>query len=301
MDYQGEIFVSTGAFGRMDLEDMLQVAVENGISHVELSSGAFHRSSNLVEMLRQVEEKNTRFLVHNYFPVPSRPFVLNLASDDVEMLERSRTHCKSAIDLAALLGAPFYSVHAGFCIHLRPEDLGRKLQGQQISKERAWDIFLESVKMLGEYAAKKDVILAIENNVVSPQNLRDGKNELLLGVTGHELKSLMEEVAMDSVRLLLDVAHLKVSAQSLSFDAEAAISQIAPWIIACHLSDNDGAADSNEVLTEQSWCWQPLAKYLQAPPTWVLEVYNISPDVILDQLRIIRSSMSLHNPLLVKN
>jgi len=301
MDYQGEIFVSTGAFGRMDLEDMLEVAIENSIDHVELSSGAFHRSSNLVEMLRRVEEKNARFLVHNYFPVPSRPFVLNLASDDDDMLERSRSHCKNAIDLTALLGAPFYSVHAGFCIHLRPEDLGRKLQGQQISKERAWEIFVDSVKMLGEYAAENNVILAIENNVVSPQNLRDGKNELLLGVTGQELKSLMEAVAMDSVRLLLDLAHLKVSARSLGFDAEIAISEIAPWIIACHLSDNDGTADTNQVLTEQSWCWQPLARYLQTPPTWVLEVYNIAPDVILDQLRIIRTSLSLHNPSLVKN
>ena len=289
MKYQGEIFVSTGAFGRVDLEDTLKLALRENISHIELSSGAKHRSSNLSAMLASIDETAMRFLIHNYFPVPTRPFVLNLASDDEEMLQKTREHCKLAIDLAAEVGSPFYSVHAGFCIHLRPEDLGNQLHGKEISKVKAKEIFFESVKMLGEYAAKKGVIVAIENNVASAFNLREGRNDLLLGVTGDDLQELMQVVDMENVRLLLDVAHLRVSANSLGFDSVEAIKQIAQWIIACHLSDNDGQTDSNEVLTAQSWFWEPLAMYLTATPVWILEVYEITPAVIHEQLDLIRS------------
>ncbi len=299
MKYQGEVFVSTGAFGRMDVEDMLAVAAAEGIRHVELSSGASHRSMDLASALLEAQGEDNHYLVHNYFPVPSRPFVLNLASNDPQMLELSRNHCRKAIDLAAMLGAPFYSVHAGFCIHLRPEDLGRQLNGELISKPQALQIFLESVRQLGEYAHSKNVILAIENNVAAPHNLREGRNDLLLGVTGEDLKELMEAISMESVRLLLDVAHLKVSANSLGFDASAAIEMIAPWIIACHLSDNDGNADTNDVLTHESWCWEPLSTYLKTPPSWVIEVYDISPEVMKQQLRLVKESMAARNPALV--
>jgi sugar phosphate isomerase/epimerase len=299
MKYQGEVFVSTGAFGRLDVEDMLAIASAEGIQHLELSSGARHRSADLTAALLQAQGDNSHYLVHNYFPVPQRPFVLNLASNDAEMLELSRNHCRAAIDLAAALGAPFYSVHAGFCIHLRPEDLGRQLQGEQISKTQAWQIFLDSVRQLGEYAAEKGVILAIENNVAAAHNLREGRNDLLLGVTGEELKTLMETISMDSVRLLLDVAHLKVSATALGFDAEDAIRMIAPWIIACHLSDNDGTADTNDVLTTGSWCWEPLAKHLKVAPSWVIEVYDITPDVMKQQVKLVKDSMAARNPALV--
>lgn len=298
MRYQGEVFVSTGAFGRLEVEDMLAIASAEGIQHLELSSGARHRSTDLTAALLEAQGNHSHYLVHNYFPVPQRPFVLNLASNDPQMLELSRNHCRAAIDLAAALGAPFYSVHAGFCIHLRPEDLGRKLQGEQISKAHAWQIFLESVRELGEYAASKDVILAIENNVAAAHNLRDGRNDLLLGVTGEELKTLMETVAMDSVKLLLDVAHLKVSAVALGFNAEAAIEVIAPWIIACHLSDNDGTSDTNDVLTAESWCWEPLAKHLKVAPSWVIEVYDITPEVMKQQVKLVKDSMATRNPAL---
>jgi sugar phosphate isomerase/epimerase len=299
MKYQGEVFVSTGAFGRMDVEDMLAIASSEGIRHVELSSGASHRSMDLASALLQAQGEDNHYLVHNYFPVPSRPFVLNLASNDPQMLELSRDHCRKAIDLAAMLGAPFYSVHAGFCIHLKPEDLGRQLKGEQISKPQAWQIFLQSVRELGEYALSKNVLLAIENNVAAPHNLREGRNDLLLGVTGEDLKELMEAVSMESVRLLLDVAHLKVSATSLAFDASAAVEMIAPWIIACHLSDNDGTADTNDVLTQESWCWKPLSQYLKAAPSWVIEVYDISPEVMKQQVKLVKELMAAHNPVLV--
>lgn len=299
MAYRGEIFISTGAFGHMDVEDMLALAAREGIARIELSSGARHRSPDLSAMLARTNPSYMRFLVHNYFPVPEQPFVLNLASDDSEMLELSRRHCRHAIDIAAEVGAPFYSVHAGFCIHLKPEDLGQQLHGKQIAKDRAMEIFYESVRQLGSYSAERGIALAIENNVVSPFNLREGRNDLLLGVTGEELEDLMREVDMDNVRLLLDVAHLKVSANSLGFDAEAAIERIAPWIIGCHLSDNDGSADSNEVLTEHSWCWEPLGRLLKFAPTWVIEVYNITPAVMKEQVRIVRDSLARHNPSLV--
>ena len=54
------------------------------------------------------------YLVHNYFPPPKEEFVLNLGSTNNEIIRKSISLCKKAIDDAVVLGAPCYSIHAGF-------------------------------------------------------------------------------------------------------------------------------------------------------------------------------------------
>ena len=44
----------------------------------------------------------------------------------------------------------------------------------------------------------------------------------------------------NNVKMLVDLAHLKVSSNSLNFDAIEFLSKCDLWISAYHLSDNDG-------------------------------------------------------------
>ncbi|MBI4432081.1 MAG: sugar phosphate isomerase/epimerase [Candidatus Omnitrophica bacterium] len=284
------IYLSTGAFGKKSVLEIIALCQSRGWKRVELSSAALYDESMLPVVLKA--KSHLQFLVHNYFPTPAKPFVLNLASDDADTLEKSRQHCKAAIDLCVLLESPFYSVHSGFCFHAAPEHLGRKQTGLgRISKDTALAIFHESLGMLADYAANRGTGFLFENNVFAPFNRIDGKNELLLAVTADEVLAVLKAVGRKNLGLLLDVAHLKVSAIALGFNAVRAVHELSEAIRAVHLSDNDGSADTNEPLSEDSWFWKPLANHIPPRVPWVLESYRLSPETIAAQIKLINSRL----------
>ena len=225
-----------------------------------------------------------RFLIHNYFPAPSEPFVLNLASKDRALLRQSRGLCHEAMRLCKKLGSPFYSVHAGFCFSAKPKDLGEKQSHLPLTeREQAKEIFLESVRELGAAGNELGVELLVENNVVSHEN-SEGGMQRYLGVRADEL---LEFSAEKNVALLLDTAHLKVSAQSLDFSLNEEIEALASSVHAVHLSDNDSQADTNQPLTEDT----PEIEYLvenglQKIP-WILEAYGLSEELLVSQGRLL--------------
>ncbi len=288
--FSGKVFVSSGAFSRQSVEQILTVAHANRLNRIELASGTRHDcGAELGATLKSAVSRGFEFLVHNYFPVPNEAFVLNLASGDDVTLQRSLVHVRTAIDLAQAIGAPFYSVHCGFCIDPVPSDLGGPLTGRRIPVEQARRTFIESVRLLAAYAQSKGVRLLLENNVLAPVNLGRAR---LLGVTPEEIESLLDEIDRDNVGLLLDVAHLKVSAATLGFDAAEGIARLAPLIGCCHLSDNDGSADTNQTVSLDAWFWEPLLDNLIEPPTWVLEAYDLDVPAICEQLALIETRIA---------
>lgn len=287
--FSGKVFVSSGAFGRMTVEEIIATVCHQGVRNVELASGTRHSSgTELVDTLQRAGEQGYAFLVHNYFPVPEVPFVLNLASADPANLERGVNHARQAIDLAASVGSPFYSVHCGFCIDPSPSDLGRALRGPTIPRDQALAVFVDCVQRLADYAQEKSVDLLLENNVLSPLNA--GKVELL-GVVPEEIELLLKRIDRANVGLLLDVAHLKVSAVTLGFDMHAAAARLAPLVRCCHLSDNDGTTDSNEVVTPDAWFWTPLLSNLGESPVWVLEAYDLELQTAAEQIALIEATV----------
>jgi sugar phosphate isomerase/epimerase len=285
-----KLFASTGCYGRKSVADILELSSEIGLRGIELSSGAVYQD-NMYDLLKEASNSAQHdFLVHNYFPPPHKPFVLNLASDDRKVLQRSRRFCMQSIEMAADLRSPFYSVHCGFCVHANPNNLGDTLTGlKRFPKETANRIFIESLKMLSDFAANQRIDLLVENNVTAAFNLVEGNNELLLGVTADELVDTIESVNRSNIGMLLDVAHLKESANALNFDPINFVRDLKPWIRAVHLSDNDGYRDTNECITENSWFWPLLLKCSSEEVVWILEVYNLSLEMILEQMALISS------------
>jgi sugar phosphate isomerase/epimerase len=95
-----------------------------------------------------------------------------------------------------------------------------------------------------------------------------------------------------NVGVLLDVAHLKVSARSLGFDPVAAHVQLKPWIQGYHLSDNDGTADSNEIVTADSWFWEVIEPRLDY---YTLEVYGVSSAELAKQYELVKARLAEKN------
>ena len=73
------LYFSTGGYKDLETKDAINQLKDAGIKNIELS-GTMH-SNNNVDFLSQ-NFKKINFQVHNYFPPPKDPIVLNLASYD---------------------------------------------------------------------------------------------------------------------------------------------------------------------------------------------------------------------------
>jgi sugar phosphate isomerase/epimerase len=275
-------YISTGAFPTRNLSEIFNMARDWGISNIELSSDVAHDPENL--SLMRLNRNKFEFLLHNYFPAPAEPFVLNLAAADDDMLKRSRAHCIQALEISAEVGAPIYGAHAGFLLQPRPDQLGKAWSGPTIPRQTAYDIFLDSVNLLIDEAKKLGVTFLIENNVVAPSNVdKQGQSPLLLA-DPQEIKKFAKDIGED-FGILMDVGHLNVSAASLGFNVLEALHQIDPHIVAYHLSDNNGLADSNEPITNESW----FVSCLIDSKITTIEVYNADANIIENCLSVLGS------------
>ena len=86
---------------------------------------------NLIKLSRKY---NLR--IHNYFPPYSREFVINLASSNKNILNKSIKHVIRAINLATKMKCKFYSFHAGFRINPSPKYLGKEFLKQKSLKDQ---------------------------------------------------------------------------------------------------------------------------------------------------------------------
>ena len=122
------IFVSTGGYKDLAFEDAIKELSKVGIVAFELSGGKF--SNDIASKLKKLSE-NYSISIHNYFPPPIIPFVLNLASFNDDIVKASFNHIIKAIDISHSINAKFYSFHAGYLIDPPVNELGAKITNQE--------------------------------------------------------------------------------------------------------------------------------------------------------------------------
>ncbi len=88
------IFVST-TFAKDDskISDILLMCKRANISNIELGSNHVYEK-NFEKIVKQYD---FRFIVHNYFPIPKKSFVVNIASSNEHIRNLSIKHIKKAI------------------------------------------------------------------------------------------------------------------------------------------------------------------------------------------------------------
>ncbi|MBI2998209.1 MAG: sugar phosphate isomerase/epimerase [Deltaproteobacteria bacterium] len=276
--------VSTTAFRGRPIEDIVCLAGEAGL-HLEFSSGLPYRP----DMEEIFYEATCPRIPHNYFPAPRVPFVLNLASLREEIRERSIEHCKKALRMAAMAGAPFYSAHAGFCVDPAPADLGQKLPLQnERPREEYWRRFVEAVKFLAEEARRLNIKFLVENNVVAPMNVSPSGQHPLLCASFDEMGRLMKAVKNPALGVLLDTGHLKVSSLTLGFRPEVFLGALREHVHGIHHSDNDGSEDTNHPITDKYWFLPYTPHYKGA--YHILEVHDQTIAQIREQYRLLEKA-----------
>lgn len=264
------IYISTGGINNKTATETALEFYKNGINKIELSGGLY---SKKYEFDIKNLPKNIDIQIHNYYPPPKKPFVFNLASKDEEISSLSLNHVKNSIDLCSKIGSKIFAFHAGFRVDPKVTELGKKIMKISLtSRDEAINLFLKRVKILHEEAKKKNVQLMIENNVISKKNIEHFQEDPLLFTNPKEIKEIMR-ILPSEIGFLLDVAHLKVSSNSLGFDLEKAHKNLHKEISAYHLSENNGFSDQNRPLKKTSWFWKDLKTDVKF---FTLEIYNLS-------------------------
>ena len=265
------LYISSTCSKQKKIGDAIRELAEQGYLNIELSGGTIYYDEIEDDIFSLKKEYNLNFLIHNYFPPSRENFVLNFASLDDPIYYKSLDKLIKAIKLSRALGADVYGFHAGFYIDPKEEELGkpfirRKLNNAALALNR----FSKGYNMLISEA--DNISLYVENNVYSYTNCQryNRKNPFML--TSYEdyleLKRHME------FNLLLDVAHLYVSARSLDLDFEEQFDQLFSVSDYIHLSENDGLHDQNGGFTEDNHLFKIVSRYNFSEKIVTLEIYD---------------------------
>jgi sugar phosphate isomerase/epimerase len=266
-----QLYISTLALKYYSIEEIIRIAEEKNWS-IEFSSG-IPFGENVTQLYN---EANVKRIPHNYCPAPQNPFVLNLASENRLIREKSIKHCKNGLLLAKQSNAPFFSAHAGFCIDPNPEELGKKIRiTSKFEKEKNINLFIDSLNEILDFALELNLDFLIENNVIAKFNLVNNENPLLC-TTSDEMLDIFNRINRQNFHLLLDTGHLKVSSNTLGKDMNEEVNKIKKYIRAIHHSDNDGLSDTNDLLDENYWFAKNISTFSSLINVLEVKAYSIS-------------------------
>lgn len=276
-----KIGISTLAFGNRTKEEIETIARKNDWIIEFSSSFPFEE-----DMIAFFTETSIKRFAHNYFPAPREPFVINLASSNEKIRNCSIAHCLQGLKLSKQCGAPYFSAHAGFCIDPQPGQLGKPLNiNVAFEREANWKLFKKSLDSILMEAEKLNLSFLVENNVTAKFNLRDDGKEVLFCSRPEEMIALANEINSERFGLLLDTAHLKVSANALKFNMNDAVEAIKPHVKYVHHSDNKGDRDTNESIDASYWFLPQMKNFKDC--VHILEVKNLDAQQIEDQISLL--------------
>ena len=283
------IYVSSSCVRNDKITESVIELAEAGFNNIELSGGThYYDHSSLVNDLLVLKERyNLNYLLHNYFPPPESDFVLNLASLDKEINQKSLSHVLSSIEMSVSLGAKYYGFHAGFFLDIGTNEIGKKITTKPYEdKTEAESSFYKNFKTIKAFAENSKIEIFVENNVYSTSNYGQfGNTNPLMLMNKEDYHSMKKEIDFN---LLLDVAHLKVSCNTLEKDFEAELTFLNKQSKYIHISDNDSLEDSNRYVKKESSLFEQLQAIDLKNKVITLEIYE-SIDKIKETYSLINS------------
>jgi sugar phosphate isomerase/epimerase len=265
------IYVALACSKQKKIGDAIRELAEHGFQNIELSGGTEYYEDYENDIFELKEKYALNLLIHNYFPPPKEEFVLNLASQDDNIYNRSIEHLKQAIRLSNKIGAIRFGFHAGFFIDIKADEIGKTVAIKDIGDiecglKRFCKGFLDLKKEAG------DIKLYVENNVYSLSNFcnYDKYNPFML-TTANDYSALIKKIDFN---LLLDIGHLYVSTKTLGLSFEREFEQLFAVSDYIHLSDNDSFHDQNIGFTHESNLFKKLSKYNFTGKTITIEIYS---------------------------
>lgn len=163
------IYVSTTYFGDgSKVEEALNDLSNLGIKNIELGSNHAPLAQNKVNL-----DKNSTYIVHNYFPPKEKDFILNIASTTPAIRQKSINFIKSTILLCQMQKIKYYTIHPGFLAEAisplgykgKNRNFDLKFSKESIVGKDRKKIIQEAAKVIEEFYefAQSKVQLLVEN------------------------------------------------------------------------------------------------------------------------------------------
>jgi len=217
---------------------------------IELTGGCDHDPDLLEKLLAYRAAHPVDLLLHSYFPPPKEQFVLNFADTG----DGTRAFIVRAMEYVQALDVPYYSVHAGFRGDFTAD--GNGLLHKRSDQVFTFDGIKENVRWY--YSRWPGIPLALEN--IYPNN---GNTSCAFMMSLSDIMAALD--AMPDVFLLLDLGHLKISANLLGFDFNEAVETIfrcyGSRILEIHLSENGGDVDDHLPVSAASQQYSIVREY----------------------------------------
>ena len=268
------IFVSTTfAKDKSKISDVLLICKKSNIFNVELGSNHIYES-NFKKIIKQY---NFRFIVHNYFPVPKKDFIVNIASPNKKIRDLSLKHIKRSISFCKEAGSKLYTFHPGFVVDPFAISNSKKnydfiWMRKKINKnyKLAFGQMLSSLKKIVIFARKKNVKIAIETEG-SFKNF-----SFLLMQRPEEFKKLFRYFTPKDLTINLNVGHLNLASKAFNFSKSKFVEMLKPYISAIELSHNNGIEDQHLPIKKNGWYWKIIKDPYLTKAYKILEFRNTS-------------------------
>tara|TARA_B100002019_G_C21270995_1_gene602281 strand:+ start:3682 stop:4557 length:876 start_codon:yes stop_codon:yes gene_type:complete len=262
----------------------MNLCEENGLDCIEIGSN--HCYENNYDFIKDYQ---LNFLVHNYFPIPKKSFVVNIASFDEEIRKMSIDHIRKAINLCDQIGAKLYTFHPGFLTDPDGSNIDNKNYDFQWDDkklrnsnfEKATSIMYESLNEIIYFSKSKNIKVAIET-----EGSVSKKNHLLMQ-RPIEYRMLMQKFNSDDIGINLNIGHLNLASKAFNFDKRYFIDLIEDYIVAMELSHNEGHEDDHLPLKEGEWYWDTITNKKFCDVLKILECRNTSVNQIAENIKLI--------------
>ena len=234
------------------IKKALDILKSAGVENVEIGSNHAYESN-----YNYIKNYKFNFLIHNYFPVPKKDFVINIASLSKKIRERSINQIKRSIEFYKKINAKIYTFHPGFIGDPLRANRNKKnydfLWKKKNIKDQyllAYNQMILSLKKIVNFAKKKDVKIAIETEGSFK------KRNFLLLQRPEEYKNLFKFFSPKDIGINLNIGHLNLASNAFSFSKSKFVDMIKPYIVAIELSHNNGIEDQHLPLKKNQWYWK---------------------------------------------
>lgn len=288
------VYLSTSCYGRRPLIEAIELCKKITKDTIEISAPHdFQPNSELATILKNYKEEGIKFTLHNYFPVPEKSIVLNMAASEDAGYESSMNLVKNALYLAEIAGSPLYGIHAGYLSKAKADNKGNFIFDNEEEKyEVALNRTLKFIHTISKDFDKKGISLIVENLFPSP------KKRHSLNCSVEEIRELMNQVPK-TVGFLLDLGHLNVSSVILDFDRNNALDQLLKEfgnrLLEVHISENNGLKDEHLAVKKKSWQLDALHQIKEATRnnkkevTYCIEARNADEDELKNSVDLVNN------------
>ena len=287
MKTKKNIFVST-TFAKDDskISNVLLICKKANISNIELGSNHVYEKN----FIKIVNRYNFSSIVHNYFPIPKKSFVVNIASFQKEIRNLSIKHIKKAILFCKATNSKLYTFHPGFVgdplkasRNIKNYDFIWKKSEEKKNYKLAFKHMLSSLKIIVKFAKKNGLKVAIETEGASYK-----KNNFGLMQKPEEYKKLFRHFGRNELGINLNIGHLNLASKAFKFSKIKFVNYIENYIVAIEVSHNNGIRDQHLPIKKKAWYWKILNRKKFSAIPIILEYRNCNITKIKKSIELFR-------------